>query len=244
MGPMQHTLFISDLHLDENHRLSAALFHRFMDQYAGQADALYILGDFFEMWTGDDDDSAFHLEIMAKLRGLSERNIPVYFIRGNRDFLIGKRFAKLTGCQLLPEICTITVYGQVVTLTHGDGLCLLDTRHLKFRKLTQNAFLQQLFLMLPLKLRKKIGVKLRKGSQSHTSHLNHSMMDVSSEAVIELLHSQGSRYLVHGHTHQPKVVTFSIDGEAAERIVLGAWEQQGCALKWQVDGTHELVYFS
>jgi UDP-2,3-diacylglucosamine hydrolase len=243
MTLMRHTLFISDLHLDEHHPNTVALFQNFINTRARQADALYILGDFFEMWLGDDDLTPFHRRILSMLQSLTRHGIPLYFLRGNRDFLIGQKFADLAGMKLVPEIHTIALYGTHVVLTHGDHLCLRDTQHQRFRKLSHNRFIQQLWLSLPLTWRRKIGNRLRQASRKHLNPTDTTIMDVAPEAVRELLSATRCHSLIHGHTHQPKIEPISHLNHSAERIVLGAWEERGCALVWQENGNRELIYF-
>jgi UDP-2,3-diacylglucosamine hydrolase len=239
---MAHTLFISDLHLDEQHPQSAQIFFNFIRTQAMQAQAIYILGDFFEVWVGDDDHSEFINRVKINLRQLEDHGIKVYLVRGNRDFLLGKRFAKETGCKLLPDFKTIDLYGQKVLLTHGDALCTQDERHMRFRKFSQNKILQKLCLLLPLDTRRKIGKKLRAQSKQHTQTLSKATMDVDQEQVLKMMQIYEADYLIHGHTHRPAVFNFR-DNRDLQRIVLGSWERQGCALKWSSNGKQELIFF-
>lgn len=240
---MAHTLFISDLHLDPLHQKSTDLFLNFMDRQAREAEAIYILGDFFEVWIGDDDRSSFNNEIVNKVKELTTKGIKVYFQHGNRDFMIGKRFAKTTGCVLLPEFKKIDLYGKKVLLTHGDALCTDDHRHMRFRKYTQNKILQKLVLMLPLKIRRKIGEKLRLESKRQTKKLTNTIMDVVESTVLKIMKTYDADYLVHGHTHRPAIFTFASDDRQLQRIVLGSWEQQGSTLKWSANGDFDLIFF-
>lgn len=239
---MQHTLFIADLHLDVKHQHSVKLFSDFIHQQAIKADALYILGDFFELWVGDDDDRPFNESIKNLLKHLTTKNIPVYFLHGNRDFLIGKKFAKDTGCKILPENNLIEVYGEQALVLHGDVLCAQDIRHLKFRKLTLNKIIQFIFLRLPLKIRQKIGYKLRKTSGKY-HQTSSDTFGVCTKTVTEMLVTHNVARMIHGHIHQPLMTTFLNKGKYYERIVLGAWEEKGCALKWYQNGTREMIFF-
>ncbi|MBA2654327.1 MAG: UDP-2,3-diacylglucosamine diphosphatase [Gammaproteobacteria bacterium] len=239
---MRHTLFIADLHLDEKHTLSTQLFNQFMDNHAPQAEAVYILGDFFELWIGDDHETPYISTIKRRLKSLTEKNIPVYFMRGNRDFLIGKRFAKQTGCKILAEHSIAQVYGEDVILLHGDSLCSLDLKHMKFRKLTNNLLLRALFLSLPLRVRKKIGDSLRQSSRGHHSIVP-DYLDVVPETIDHIFSTTPAQLMVHGHIHKASVFKTMLDHKPTERIVLGAWEHQGCALKWYESGKKEMLFF-
>jgi UDP-2,3-diacylglucosamine hydrolase len=240
----KHTLFIADLHLDESHQKTTAIFLEFLRTQALHADALYILGDLFEVWIGDDEISGFNENIKHSLKQLTAIGVPVYIMVGNRDFLIGQRFAKATGCQLLPDPFILDLYGQLILLTHGDALCTLDKWHMRFRKLTQNRFLRWFFLQLPLSMRRAIAKKLRSNSQRTTQTLPDYIMDVAPEEVLQQLRRYDVSYLIHGHTHRPAIHQHYHENlTVAERIVLGAWEQQGSALKWLADGAKELMTF-
>lgn len=240
---MRHTLFISDLHLDEKHQQSYQTFAKFLRLQALNADALYILGDLFEGWFGDDDPSSFVKKVKEDLRQLAAQNIPIYFTAGNRDLLIGKRFAKQTGCKLLPEFAAITLYGKNVLLTHGDALCTLDAQHMKSRKYSRNKLLQGLVSLLPFPIRKNIGEKLRQQSRQTTQSLLPSKMDVVKETVLNFMQQYKTFSLIHGHTHKPCEVNYLYENKIYQRIVLGCWEHQGCALKWYANHKQELVFF-
>lgn len=240
---MTHTLFISDLHLDHHHPLSAEIFFNFVQTYALTAQTIYILGDFFEVWVGDDEQSEFIAKVKTSLQTLTKRGIKVYLMGGNRDFLLGKRFAKQTGCTLLSDFTPINLYGSRVLLCHGDGLCTDDETHMLFRKYTQKKILKLLFLLLPLHLRKKIGNRLRQNSKQHTKTLATKIMDVTDLAVHHEIRHHKANFLVHGHTHRPTAVNFKVDNQECLRIVLGSWERQGNFLRWHENGKKELVFF-
>lgn len=221
----QHTLFISDLHLSEANQDATTLFFQFLDSEAAQtADALYILGDFFELWVGDDDRCAFHEKIKSALRLYTQRGIPTFFMHGNRDFLIRKRFAKETGITLLPEPTIIQLYGEPILLLHGDSLCTADIRHQKTRKISLNRFYQNLVLwFLPLRVRRKIGQRFRNFSDHRKSSIESTIMDVTPETVIDEMSKAKVKRLIHGHTHRPAIHAIEVDGQPAQRIVLGDW---------------------
>lgn len=244
----QHTLFIADLHLDERHPHSHLCFINFVKHYANGCDAIYILGDFFEYWIGDDAATPFQQRIIFELKQLTQQGLPIYFMRGNRDFLIGKRFARMTGCKIINDPSRVEVYGHAVLLTHGDSLCTLDHRHLRFRKLSHKPYLQKMFTILPVSFRQFIAKKMRKTSRKHVSELQPQVMDVTESAVIASMTRHNTNYLIHGHTHRPEIHQVRLPAPPAnpiygERIVLGAWHTQGNALKWYADGEKELFWF-
>lgn len=241
---MTQTLFISDLHLDDHHPQSAEIFFNFVRTYALTAQTIYILGDFFEVWVGDDEQSEFIERIKTSLQTLTKQGIKVYLMGGNRDFLLGKRFAQQTGCTLLADFTPINLYGSNVLLCHGDGLCTNDERHMIFRKYSHNKILKFLFLLLPLILRKKIGNRLRQNSKQHTKTLSIKTMDVTNSAVHHEIRHHKANFIVHGHTHRPTAVDFKVDNLDCQRIVLGSWERQGCFLRWHDNGKKELVFFN
>lgn len=232
---MHHTLFISDLHLQPERPDITQFFLNFLNTRATSADALYILGDLFEAWVGSDNNPDFNQSIVQAIRQLTSNGIPVYFMRGNRDFLIGNQFVKETGCQLLPDPSVVELYGTRVLLTHGDALCTQDSKHQKFRKLTQHRY-NFLFLKLPLFLRRKIAQLLRRSSRKHTSQLHYAVMDVTNSAVETIMRTRQVCILIHGHTHRPNIHPLTIDGEPAKRIVLGDWEKKANVLVFQENG--------
>lgn len=224
---MSCTLFISDLHLQADEPQIAEIFLRFLETEARQARELYILGDLFEAWIGDDDLSPFNRKIIQALRQATESGLPIYFMRGNRDFLIGKRFAKQTGVKLLNDPTVIDLYGVPTLLMHGDSLCTLDEKHQKWRQATLNPTYQKLaLLLLPLAVRRKIGRWLRKKSGMHQKNLAESITDVNPETVIQVMQTYQATQLIHGHTHRPAIHSLP----AGQRIVLGAWHAAGNAL--------------
>ncbi len=235
-----NTFFISDLHLDENHPEITECFLQFLATQAKTANALYILGDFFETWVGDDNDSPLITQIAEALKQLSA-SMPIYFIQGNRDFLLGKRFAKRCGMQLLPDPTVINLYGKPVLLMHGDLLCTDDVVYQKFRKKAHNRWLRALFLSLPLFLRRKIAIAARKRSQQYAKTINRTIQDVTQTAVENYLRAAGSQILIHGHTHLPAIHEFTLDGYAAKRIVLPAWHGSGGAVKYHATGELEFL---
>lgn len=236
------TLFIADLHLCAEEPAITAGFLRFLAGEARQADALYILGDLFEAWIGDDDPNPLHAQIAAAIRTLVESGVPCYFIHGNRDFLLGKRFARESGMQLLPEEKVLNLYGKRVLIMHGDTLCTDDVGYQAFRAKVHQPWLQTLFLALPLFIRKRIAAKMRAGSQSANSVKDMAIMDVNPQAVADTLERHRVQHLIHGHTHRPAVHALTANGEPAFRYVLGAWHTQGSMIKVTAENI-ELIAF-
>jgi UDP-2,3-diacylglucosamine hydrolase len=236
------TLFIADLHLQTEEPAITAGFLRFLQGEARSADALYILGDLFEAWIGDDDPNPLHREIAAAIKALVDSGVPCFFIHGNRDFLIGKRFARESGMTLLPEEQVLDLYGRKVLIMHGDTLCTDDTGYLAFRAKVHTPWIQTLFLALPLFIRNRIAAKMRAGSKAANSSKSLSIMDVNPQAVIEVMEKHRVQWLIHGHTHRPDVHTLSANGEPAHRVVLGAWHTEGSMVKVTPDGI-ELIPF-
>ena len=237
------TLFIADLHLCAEEPAITAGFLRFLAGEARQAGALYILGDLFEAWIGDDDPNPLHAQIAAAIRTLVESGVPCYFIHGNRDFLLGKRFARESGMQLLPEEKVLNLYGKRVLIMHGDTLCTDDVGYQAFRAKVHQPWLQTLFLALPLFIRKRIAAKMRAGSQSANRVKDMAIMDVNPQAVAETLERHRVQHLIHGHTHRPAVHGLKANGEPAFRYVLGAWHTQGSMIKVTAESI-ELIAFA
>jgi UDP-2,3-diacylglucosamine hydrolase len=223
-------LFISDLHLDEFQPQITAVFLKFLREHASRADALYILGDFFEVWVGDDDLSPFNLLIIDALRAQTAVGLPIYFMQGNRDFLVGKKFMRLTGCQLLPDEYVVDLGGTPTLLLHGDTLCTQDLAYQKFRKRSRNWFMQKLFLAKSLSARKKIAENYRRKSQLHTRTAPEQIMDVTASEVERVMKKHRVQHLIHGHTHRPALHDFTLDGLPATRTVLPAWHAMGTVL--------------
>lgn len=228
---MNHTLFIGDLHLDPTHQEAVGWFLHFLQHDACNADALYILGDFFEVWIGDDDETDFAKSIISALRKYTDQGIPTYFMHGNRDFLIGKRFAKATGITLLKDPTCIDLYGTKTLLMHGDTLCTDDKAYQKARRRLRNRFIQWLFCKLPLAKRQKIAANFRKKSQAHTSTTATDIMDVNQQTVQEMMDHYQCQHLIHGHTHRPCMHEFQNKGTTYKRTVLASWHTKGSALR-------------
>lgn len=236
------TLFIADLHLQTEEPAITAGFLHFLQDEARTAHALYILGDLFEAWIGDDDPNPLHREMAAAIKALVDSGVPCYFIHGNRDFLIGKRFARESGITLLPEEKVLELYGRNVLIMHGDTLCTDDTGYLAFRAKVHTPWIQTLFLALPLFIRSRIAAKMRAGSKSANSSKSMTIMDVNPQAVVEVMEKHRVQWLIHGHTHRPDVHQLTANGEPAHRVVLGAWHSEGSMVKVTPEGV-ELISF-
>ncbi|HEX2549075.1 MAG TPA: UDP-2,3-diacylglucosamine diphosphatase [Gammaproteobacteria bacterium] len=234
-------IVISDLHLQENRPQISDLFLNFLKNDAKHAEALYILGDFFESWIGDDDDSPFHKQIISALKTQTTLGLPIYFMRGNRDFLIGKRFLKATGCQPLPDEFVANMYGIPTLMMHGDTLCTQDVKYLKFRKKARNWFMQKLFLLKPLKTRQAMVKKYRDASKEHVSTLPLHIMDVTQSEVLQVMQKHQVSHLIHGHTHRQAIHHFDDNHKKYTRTVLGAWHDQGNAFIFKPSGNNEFV---
>jgi UDP-2,3-diacylglucosamine hydrolase len=230
------TLFISDLHLELRRPDITAQFLGFLDREVRKAEALYILGDLFESWLGDDDPDPHHVLVKEALHQVVDDGIPVRFMHGNRDFLVGDGFAMETRVELLPDPYRVELYGQDVLLSHGDALCTDDARYQEVRSITRNPDWQAMMLAKPLSERQAIAAQARADSRAHGGSIDPSISDVNQDAVLELMRSHGVRTLLHGHTHRPDLHHFELDGQPATRIVLGDWYTQGSVLRWDEHG--------
>ncbi|HTV76660.1 MAG TPA: UDP-2,3-diacylglucosamine diphosphatase [Steroidobacteraceae bacterium] len=231
-------LFVSDLHLDGQSVAANERFLAFLAQEARQARVLYILGDLFEAWIGDDDPDPAKARICAGLRQLTDHGVGCFVLHGNRDFLLGAQFAARTGCRLLPDPVIATFDSEAVLLTHGDALCVDDHSYQELRSTVREPAWQQRFLGLALPTRELLAHQARRGSQAHTARTVPYVMDVSAAAVDALWRTGVSR-IVHGHTHRPGIHAATFEGRAVERIVLGAWYEQGSYLR-RDQGRYEL----
>ena len=232
------TLFVSDLHLDPERPAITDLFGRFLDGEARDADALYILGDLCEAWVGDDDPSEAGTFVAARLKALADAGVPTYFIRGNRDFLLGDAYAKRAGMTILPDPAVILLQGEPTLILHGDLLCSDDTAYQQFRTQTRDPRWQAQFLAQPLAARLAFAAQARAASKARYDELQASgqsetITDVSPATVREWFARYGVRRMIHGHTHRPAIHD---EGGGATRIVLGDWYQQGSVLRAGEDG--------
>ncbi len=231
-------LFVSDLHLDAQSRVANERFLSFLRAQAAQARVLYILGDLFEAWIGDDDPDPIKGQICDGLRRLTQGGVPCFVMHGNRDFLLGEQFAARTGCHLLPDPVLATFDEEPVLLTHGDALCVDDHPYQELRTTVRQSSWQRRFLKLPLPTRELLAGQVRRGSQAHISRTIPYVMDVNAAAVSTVWRTGISR-IIHGHTHRPAIHTADFEGRPVQRIVLGAWYEQGSYLLRE-SGRYEL----
>jgi UDP-2,3-diacylglucosamine hydrolase len=227
---------ISDLHLTAGDAETARRFVEFVDGPARSARDLYILGDLFEAWIGDDDDDSRLAPIVGALRRLTASGVSCALMHGNRDFLLGQRFCAETGTRLLGDYERITLFGQPVLLTHGDLLCTDDTRYMTLRKELRSPAWQRDFLARSLQERRQIASDLRQLSATEIAAKAEYIMDVNQAAVERAMRDHDVTLLVHGHTHRPAVHRFSLDGRPATRIVLGAWYHDASIVRWTPAG--------
>lgn len=231
------TLCIADLHLDDSRPQITALFEALLaSAEVRQADALYILGDLVEAWLGDDDDAELPQRIAAATRAVHDAGVPVYFIAGNRDFLLGADYARRAGLQLLDDGTVHNLYGQPTVLMHGDVLCTDDVAYQAVRRQVRTPQWQAQVLAMPLAARRALAAQARADSLAHTGSTMEQLMDVNPQAVAEALRQAGVRRLIHGHTHRPAIHALTLDGAPAQRIVLGDWYKQGSVLRIDPDG--------
>ncbi|MSR09323.1 MAG: UDP-2,3-diacylglucosamine diphosphatase [Gammaproteobacteria bacterium] len=229
-------LFVSDLHLDATRPAATECFLRFLAVDARNASTLYILGDLFEVWTGDDAAGTHEVRILDALRQYIRAGHRCGFLRGNRDFLVGAGFAARTGATLLPDETLIDVYGEQVLLLHGDTLCTDDHSYQRYRRLVHNRALRALYLALSPQIRNRIAAYARRRSAAANASKSAEIMDVNPAAVADAFRRHGVELMVHGHTHRPATHTLELDGKTARRVVLGAWYEQGSVLYWTESG--------
>ncbi len=233
---MNRVLFISDLHLDAARPRATELFLAFLRENANDTDALYILGDLFEAWLGDDDPDPHHARVQDAMRALTDTGVAGFFMHGNRDFLVGERFAARTGFTLLDDPAVIDLFGQRTLLMHGDTLCTDDVNYQKVRTMFRDPDWQREFLAQPLEARQAFANSARAESKAAQAGLAMDIMDVNRDAVDAAFLEHGLARLIHGHTHRPGVQTYLLEGKPRQRIVLGDWYEQGSVLTATPDG--------
>lgn len=226
---MAFTYFISDLHLSAEQSEITDCFVRFLQDDAPQGDALYILGDLFEYWLGDDDLNPFTLFIAAQLRQLSE-HCPIYFIHGNRDFALGQRYAQRAGMQILPAQSVIDLYGRSVLICHGDEFCTADHAYMAFRRRARSWWFKPLVGSLPLSWRRKLAQRGRQVSSKNKMQLSDQIMDVTPSEITRIMQHYQVDWMIHGHTHRPAIHQEASVSATAKRFVLGDWYTQGSIL--------------
>jgi len=233
------TLFISDLHLTTERPAIGEAFLRFLQGEARQAESLYILGDLFEIWLGDDAVVPVYQPFIEGLKALTDSGTPCYVMRGNRDFLLGERFEAITGTTLLPDPYLLDLYGTPTLLMHGDLLCTDDVDYLKFREMVLSQAWQDEFLSMTVEERVEYGRQLREKSREAISGKQVDIMDVNAAEVQRIMREYGVLRLIHGHTHRPAVHPFELDGKPAQRIVLPEWYEQGGVLECGPEGCRQ-----
>ena len=219
------TLFISDLHLEESRPDITGAFLRFMNEEAPRAEHLYILGDFFEAWIGDDEHTPLQEQVAAALRTLSGNGTRIFLMHGNRDFLLGEDFCARAGATLLDDPTLIDLYGTPTLLMHGDSLCTADVEYQKFRANMRNPKTQKLILARPLKDRQQMARQLREMSMATNSDKAEDIMDVTPDEVVRVMEAHDVPRLIHGHTHRPAEHALKVNNKTAKRIVLGDWDK-------------------
>jgi UDP-2,3-diacylglucosamine hydrolase len=231
-------LLISDLHLEEGRPDITRAFLGLLAGRARIAESLYILGDFFEAWIGDDAMSPFQRSICQALRALSDSGTKVFLMHGNRDFMIGKAFCKAAGCTLLKDPSVVNFNGEPVLLMHGDSLCTRDEAYMRMRRYLRNPMTLWVLRHLPLSTRHKLARKLRSESRAQTRMKANDIVDVTPDEVLQVMMESGVKTLIHGHTHRPAVHDVQLDGATAQRIVLGDWDREGWLLQIDEQGFH------
>jgi UDP-2,3-diacylglucosamine hydrolase len=233
------TFFIADLHLADERPVATGRFFRFLNEEAAGSDALYILGDLFETWVGDDDDAQVARDAARELKSLVDAGTPVYFMHGNRDFMLAKRYAALSGMTLLSDPTRVDLYGVSTLLMHGDTLCTDDTAYQTFRRRVRHPLTQALLRHLPLAMRRHMARQARAGSESAKAAKPDAIMDVNIGEVVRVMDAQHAVRLIHGHTHRPAQHVHAVGSHDCERWVVPDWyarwgyvvcDASGCAL--------------
>lgn len=237
-----HTLFISDLHLQPQRPHITRAFFGLLHHQAREADALYILGDLFDVWIGDDERTPLQDEVAAEISALVAHGTPVYLIHGNRDFMIGEEYCQRAGLQLLPDPSTINLYDQQVLLMHGDSLCTDDKGYQRYRRFIRSGFIRWLQNYVSLRNRQKIGRLIRGKSAATNQYKSRALQDINQAAAAAAMNQANTPVLIHGHTHRPGIEP--VANGAGERIVLGDWDRVGWYLRWPANGERELISFA
>jgi len=234
------SFFVADLHLTDERPVATGRFFHFLQEDVTGADALYILGDLFDAWVGDDHDAQVAHDTARQIKSLVDAGTPVYFMHGNRDFMLAERYAALSGMTLLADPARIDLYGVPTLLMHGDTLCTDDTAYQAFRRRVRHPLALAVLHRLPLALRHRLARQARAGSESAKASKSAWIMDVNSDAVVNVLREQQASRLIHGHTHRPAQHVHQVEGRNCERWVVPDWyarwgyvvcDAAGCALK-------------
>ncbi len=227
-------IFISDLHLSPERPQTNNLFFDFLTAIPRTVDSLYILGDLFEFWIGDDAaEVTGQVEVVSAIRRMVDSGVTVYFMHGNRDFLIGDSFAEASGCILLPDPTQISIDDKEVLLMHGDSMCTDDVAHQEFRSLVSNPEWQKEFLSCSIEKRLQLALNARSQSNLHKAMTSMDIMDVNQSSVMREINKRNIDVLIHGHTHRPGIHSVDVNGRRARRIVLGDWYEQSSVLRYE-----------
>jgi len=232
---MPYSLFISDLHLDASRPHHLVALEALLDEHGGKCDALYILGDLFETWIGDDDDADFNLSVIRLLNTFSQSGSKLYFMHGNRDFLLGDAFAAATGGMIIPEGTVVDLYGTPALLLHGDCLCTGDEKYQQFRAMVRQPAWQQDLLAKSLEERRAIAQGMRMQSQQNNANKAENIMDVTESEVANVMREAQVKDLIHGHTHRPNVHQVALGDDVGTRWVLGDWGTTGWLIRASED---------
>ena len=230
------TLFISDLHLEAKRPEIGEQFLAFLAGPARDADALYVLGDLFEVWLGDDDPSPYYAQMKSAIRELADSGVPVFFMHGNRDFMIGGAFAAEAGVTLLSDPHPLELHGKKVLLSHGDALCTDDVEYQQVRVMTRNSEWQAMMMAKSIEERIAFALQSREKSMARHATMDEEIADVNQDAVEQTIQEHGVDVLLHGHTHRPAVHSFHVGDRPVRRIVLGDWYEQGSMVEWDKNG--------
>lgn len=237
--------FISDLHLDPCRPGATAAFLNFLQGPALSLKRLYILGDLFESWVGDDDPDSHNRELIKALANYTKQQPHCFFMAGNRDFMVGEDFLQQTGMQMLSDPTVIDIQGEKLLISHGDRYCTDDISYQRFRRLARNPLVTGLYRALPFSIRNRLVNTARSKSQHSKQYKTADIMDVNSEAITQAMRAHGVNFILHGHTHRPQEHQFDLDGNPATRIVLGDWYKGGPLLYWDKNGRRtETLEFS
>ena len=228
--------FASDLHLDPSTPEIAARFRRFLSGPVRGARSLFLLGDLFEAWIGDDDPEPAHREVIGEIARVAEAGTLVYVMRGNRDFMLGERFCEEAGAILLDDPAVLTLAGTHLALSHGDGLCVDDRAYQRLRSLVRDPSLRAGFARLPIEARRRLAGEARAGSREHLANAAGYITDVNPGAVESVFRGSGASVMIHGHTHRPAVHRADVDGAERTRVVLGAWHDEANVVRWDESG--------
>ena len=234
------TLFISDLHLEESRPDITGAFLGFLEKRAMGVESLYILGDLFEAWIGDDENAPLHQQIAEALANVRASGTRIFLMHGNRDFLLGNDYCHRFGGTLLNDPTVIDLYGTPTLLMHGDSLCTADVEYQKFRARMRDPQMKKVILARPLVERQQMARQLREMSMAKNQGKAEYIMDVTPEEVVKEMEAHGIQRLIHGHTHRPAIHELTANGSPAKRIVLGDWDSRAWWLEADLEQESQL----